>query len=261
MSDFGSQPPGFPAPPPPPPPNMAPPPGYVGYGGPGAAMDAQYSRIGGISKAMRILLMILIPLQLVGLISLFTIRDKARDFLNGDISEKKFEEATQANLGTLSVPVIIAIIVLTMILMFRMARNVQQLGRPGATWAPGWAIGGWFCPPCVIYAIPWLMFRELWRGSDPDVAPNDPSWKARPVSPIVNAWWILYGFPPLVSLFTLSGLFATVGSFETEDLAKRVDDYIVLNVVLAVVQIIAAVLYLLMISQLSARHMRATREA
>jgi len=48
---------------------------------------------------------------------------------------------------------------------------------------------------------------------------------------------------------------------QTEDLAKRVDDYIVLNVVLAILQIIAAVLYLLMISQLSARHMRTTREA
>ena len=68
-------------------------------------------------------------------------------------------------LGSLVGLLVIPIAVLTIIWMFRMAGNLRQLGRTGATWAPGWAIGGWFCPPCAIYAIPWLMFRELWRGS------------------------------------------------------------------------------------------------
>ena len=62
-----------------------------------------------------------------------------------------------------------------------MAANLRKLGRPGQTWAPGWGIASWFVPPCFVYAVPWLMFKELWRGSDPGVPPGDPSWKQRPV--------------------------------------------------------------------------------
>jgi hypothetical protein len=159
---------------PPPPPSFTPPPGYVGYGGPGAAMSGSFQRIKGLAKAIDVLLIVSIPFQVLGVIGLFQIRNKARDFLAGDITESKFTEATRANLGSLASILVIPIAVLTIILMFRMAQNLRGLGRGGATWAAGWAIGGWFCPPCVIYAIPWLMFRELWKGSDPDVAPNDP---------------------------------------------------------------------------------------
>ena len=55
-----------------------------------------------------------------------------------------------------------------MIWMFKMAKNVRALGRQGLRYAPGWAIGGWFVPPCVLYVVPWLMFRELWKASDPE---------------------------------------------------------------------------------------------
>ena len=54
-----------------------------------------------------------------------------------------------------------------MIWMYRMAANHRALQRNG-TWAPGWAIGGWFLPPGGLYIIPFLMFRELWKASDPN---------------------------------------------------------------------------------------------
>ncbi|TPW10214.1 MAG: hypothetical protein FD127_3834, partial [Acidimicrobiaceae bacterium] len=152
---------------------MSPPPGYIAYGGAGAAMSGTFSRIGGIAKALVVLLAIFIPFQLLGVIALFQLRDKARAFLEGSLPEDEFTSASTTNLSSIAGLLVIPMIVLTMILMYKMAKNLRGLGRTGATWGSGWAIGGWFCPPCAIYAIPWLMFRELWRGSDPEVAPND----------------------------------------------------------------------------------------
>ena len=60
----------------------------------------------------------------------------------------------------------IALAVCVMVWMWRAARNLRVAGRTDATWAPGWAVGGWFCPPC-IFVIPWLMLQELWKGSAP----------------------------------------------------------------------------------------------
>jgi hypothetical protein len=255
--------------PPPPPPNLAPPPyitpppGYVAYGDPGSAMSGAFARVGGLAKALSILLIIFVPLQLLGIVGSFDLRDKARDFLAGDISKSKFDDATQTNIGSIASVLSIPILVLTIILMFRMAKNLQALGRNDATWKPGWAVGGWFCPPCAIYAIPWLMFRELWRGSDSEVAAHDPRWKTRPVTPLVNVWWVLFGLVPIIGLATAGGFFVggLSGGLKSEDVAERLDDYFVVNLVLAVVQIVAAVVYLVFVRQLAARHMRATREA
>lgn len=263
MSDFGSEPPAnpppsFPAPPPPPPPNLTPPPGYVAYGSPGAAMSGSFSKVGGVSKALGILLMIFVPLQIIGVFSLFQLRDDARDFLNGEMSEKEYTDAVQTNFGSLAGLLIIPIAVLTMILMFRMAANLQALGRDGQTWKKGWGIAGWFCPPCAVYAIPWLMFRELWKGSDPAVAPHDPAWRNSIVSPLITVWWVLYGLVPLIGFVTAAGLVSNFGSAET--LAERTEDYLAINVALTLVGVVSAVVYLMVIRQLSARHMAATHE-
>jgi hypothetical protein len=226
-------------------------------------MSNAFSRVGGLGKALVVLLIIFVPLQLIGIIGAFDLRDKARDYLAGEISKSKFEDASQANIGSIASVLSIPILVLTMILMFRMAKNLQALGRNDATWKPGWAIGGWFCPPCAIYAIPWLMFRELWRGSDSEVPAHDPRWKARPVTPLINVWWVLFGLVPIIGFATASGIVfgGLSNGLDAEDVAERLDDYFVVNLVLAVVQAIAAVVYLVFVRQLVARHMRATREA
>jgi hypothetical protein len=239
---------------------MGPPPGYIAYGGPGAAMSGSFSRVRGLAKALVVLLAIFIPFQLIGIVGLFQLRDKARGFLDGSLSESDFTSASSANLSSISGLLVIPIAVITIILMFRMARNLRVLGRTGATWAPGWAIGGWFCPPCAIYAIPWLMFRELWKGSDPAVAPNDPSWKTGTVSPLVNVWWVLYGLVPLIGFATSASFLSNVGSFDAEAVARKFNDYMAINVVLALVGVATAVVYLMLIKQLAARHTTATGE-
>lgn len=272
MTDFGSDPPRSSSPLPPPPPNLSPPPGYVGggyqpppppgymaYAGPGNANAGTLRSVGRLSNALVVLMIVFVPLQLLSLASVFTLRDKARQYLAGDITSRQFTDA-QANVGILAGLLIIPIAVLTIILMYRMADNLRMLGRSDATWKPGWAIGGWFCPPFAVYAIPWLMFRELWKGSDPQIAPHDPSWKSGPVSPLINVWWVLYGLVPLVGFATSAGFVTSFNNFSTRKLAERLDEFWAINAALAAVLAICGVVYLLMIRQLSARHMAATRE-
>ncbi len=246
--------------PPPPPPNLAPPPGYVAYGGPNSA-GGPFQRIRGISKALVVLMAIVVPAQIANVFSTIDTADDARKFLRGEISEADFTDAGGVSFGQLAGLLVIPVAVLTIIWMYRMAQNLRLLGRTDATWAPGWAIGGWFAPPCAIYAIPWLMFRELWKGSDPSVAPHDPTWKQGRVAPILNVWWVLYGLLPLVGFVSTANLVSQIrDTDDAEKLAENLDEFATLNTGLAVVSIVTAIVYLLLIRQLSERHMAATRE-
>ncbi|MCE9623574.1 MAG: DUF4328 domain-containing protein [Actinomycetia bacterium] len=245
--------------PPPPPFNLTPPPGYVAYGGPGAVPYGTQP-IGGIAKPLGILMMILVPVELLSVINTISTSRSAKDFLNGSISESKFEDASQGSLVQIGGLLVIPVAVLTMIWMFRMAKNLRALGRTGATFAPGWAIGGWFTPPCVIYVVPWLMLKELWKGSDPELTTGDPNWKAGRVSPLITAWWVMYGLLPLVGFATAAGLISGLQDVDNRDLAEQIDKYATINIALGVVGIGTAIVYLMLVRQLSARHMKAIGE-
>lgn len=236
-----------------------PPPGYVAYGGPGAVPQGTMP-IAGISKALGILMLILVPFQALAVFSTFQISDSARDFINGSISESEFEDKYSNPLGQMAGFLMIPVAVLTIIWMFRMAKNIRALGRTDATFAPGWAIGGWFTPPCFLFAVPWLMFRELWKGSDPDAQAGLQNWKAGRVSPLINVWWVLYGLLPLAGLATSVSFFANFQDANSEDLADQFDKYATVNIALGVIAIASAIVYFLLVRQLSDRHMKATGE-
>ncbi|MEY2582876.1 MAG: hypothetical protein QOE09_2725 [Ilumatobacteraceae bacterium] len=240
---------------------MSPPPGYVAYGGPGAQAGS-FQPVGRISRAMVILLWIYLPLQVLTIFDQVRLRREAKKFLDGVISEQKFRDTVQVNPSSIVGLVIIPIAVLTMIWMYRMAANVRKLDRPGQTWAPGWAIAGWFVPPCVVYAIPWLMFRELWRASDPAIPPGDPSWKKGPVPALITVWWVLYGLVPLLGFFSAAGVAGQIRAGMTmRALAERFRDFGTVNIFFTVVGMVTTVVYLRWVQMLSARHMQATREA
>ncbi|MDP2289791.1 MAG: DUF4328 domain-containing protein [Actinomycetota bacterium] len=247
--------------PPPPPPHSIPPPGYVAYGGQGSVAQGT-QKIAGLAKALAVLLIIMVPFQVLGIFSTITLTDKARELIDGSITESEFEDATQANLGSLAGLLIIPVAVLTMIWMFRMASNLRALGRRGATWAPGWGIGGWFVPPCVLYVVPWLMFKELWRGSDPDCGYDDPNWKKGPVAPIITIWWVLYGLLPLAGLATSANTISQLtNAGDMETIAEQFDKFATFNIAMAVIGVGTTVVYFVLVRQLSARHMAATRES
>ena len=240
---------------------MSPPPGYVAYGGPGAA-SGSFQGIRGISKAMVVLLWISVPLQLAALFDLVRLSRQARKYLDGAITEQAFRDSGRVNLSSLGSLMVLPVAVLTMIWMYRMSANLRKLDRQGQTWAPGWGIAGWFVPPCAIYAVPWLMFKELWRGSNPAIARGDPDWKRTPVTRLITWWWVLYGLVPLLGFFSAAGLASAVRSGMTiRTLAERLRDYVGVNIVLSLVAIAATVVYIQLVRQLSSRHMQSIHEA
>ena len=250
------------APPPPPPlhggapgyPPASPipgaPPGYTPYNTNPVAAYAK--KIGGLAKALQILMFCYIAAALLTLVVTIGERGTLRDFLDGTISEDEAKDSI-AKIGlpsSLAGLTQLAIVVLTMIWMFRLAKNHRLLGRTNSTWAPGWAIGGWFLPP-FLFVIPFLMFRELWKGSDPSSPPNDPSWKSKPVGGIVLVWWLLYGVAGIVVAGVQFSSFGRTGNIE--DAADFYDTAIGLSAVSSAISIAAALSYVVLVKQLTAR--------
>jgi hypothetical protein len=192
----------------------------------------------------------------------FRLADRARDFLDGEISADAFRDDSGVGFTGFGQLLLLAIAPLTMVWMFRMATNVRTLGRQGLRFAPGWAIGGWFVPPCALYVVPWLMFRELWKASTPDAGSDD--WRAAKVSPVIDIWWVLYGLPPVAALVSsvviVGGLSSDPSDSQLRERAERLDSWLGVNVAIALAGVLAAAAYLMLVRQLSARHRRATGE-
>ena len=248
----------------PPPPPRTTPPSFGGYGSPLVA-TAPLRRIGGLARALVVMLTIFVPLSLLNVVGTVQLAGKAKKFVAGEITADSFRDATRLNIGSVAGYLVVPLAVVTMVWMYRMAANVRSLGRPGLRFPSGWAIGGWFVPPGLIYAVPWLMFRELWKASTPGIAPGDDAWRRESVSPLVNAWWVLYGLVPLLGFFTAVGIiaqFRTSGDDDAalRDVAEQLDRFVGLNVAIALLGTAAAVVYLLLVRQLSERHMLATGE-
>ena len=141
--------------------------------------------------------------------------------------------------------------------MYRIAANHRTLHR-GATWGPGWAIGGWFLPP-LLYIIPFLMFRELWKAADPEV-PIGGEWRDRTVSPVVTIWFLAYSILPLALLpFQSSDVFSSFSADE-RDLAQQIVDGGTTNVITAVTAVAGAIAFIAMARQLTQRHQQLTGE-
>ena len=253
MSDSPSEP-----PPPPPPPDLAPPPGYAAYQ-PTPSAAVALKRVGGLRTAILILLVVFAIGTVIQIVGIPGVVDSAKDLQAGAISDDEFlDDLAAYNLsGGLTLASQIALVVLTMIWLFRIAKNHQALGRR-LTWGPGWAIGGWFLPP-ILYVIPFLMLRESWKASD--VPPGDERWKSSSDTPLLWVWGVLYILVPVV--FIVVGLRQQFGAMtsDAEDLADFFDDRLGLLVAQSVASILAAVAWALLVRALSDRHIRLTGEA
>ena len=268
MTDFGPPPsdrPAVPPPPPgmpPPPPSMAPPPGYVPYGGPGAF--SPFARIGGIARALVILQIVTAVLSAVLLIVQLWLVGKADDFVAGTISSREFEDAAGPLLLVVLLSGLVAIagLVLLIIWSYRIAGNLQKLGRAPLTWKPGLTIVVWLLGGCTLNIINMLMLREHWRGSDPEVPPHRAGWRDGPQSPLIVVWFAL-GIANVVvgiasGLNSFSGV--EVGN-DTDSVAESLSDRLPLVIASGLLSLAAAVVLIAIVRQLTARHLQATRES
>jgi Domain of unknown function (DUF4328) len=254
VSDAGS-------PLPPPPPSASPPPGYVGYE-PNLSASVPLRRIGGLGKAMVILLGVAAVGYVIQALTIPSAVDSARDLVSGAIDEDQFNEdlAPFSLAGLLSGATFIALIVLTMIWLYRIVANHRTLDRR-LTWGPGWAIGGWFLPPLVLYIIPMLVLSESWKASDPSVPPGDDRWRRNPVSPLVYIWWVLYGLVPII--FIIQGITFDTATFSQDavDVADAIEDQQGFMIAQSLSGLASAVAFGFLVRALTARHARLTGES
>lgn len=245
-------------PPPPPPPNLTPPPGYMGYT-PSPMSSVPLKRVNGIARAAIILVGMAAGVAVVNVPVGRSVVDEAERFLDGETNSTEFVEgiAPYALLSVVQGIAWIASAVLVMIWMFRVAANHRTLHR-GGTWGPGWTIGGWFLPP-FLYIIPFLMFRELWKASDPDV-PVGGEWRQGAVSPLVPVWFVVYSILPLGSIaFQSNDVFSGFGADE-RDLAQQIVDGGASDAITALIAVAGAAVFILMARQITRRHQRLTGE-
>ncbi len=244
-------------PPPPPPPDLAPPPGYQGYSG-----LPSLRHVGGLARWIALLVMVFIVGQVIQLAAAPSVVSSAQDLLDGAQSGDDFlDDFERYNLlGLLAGAATVALVVLSIIWLFRTMKNHRELGRNG-TWAPGWAIGGWFVPPFVLYVVPLLVLRETWKASDPSSPPGDEGWKRGPDNPLIWVWWVLYGIAPLV--FLVAGVRQQIGmsTGDAEDIADAMDGRLGLLIASGLASIASGVVWVLVVRGITERHRRLTGEA
>lgn len=244
---------------PPPPPNLSPPPGYAGYTQ-NLSASMPLKRIGGLATAMVVLLGIFIAGSLLQLAGISKTVDAAADYVAGDINQDEF--ASKIGLfgvsGLATGLVRIALIVLTIIWLFRIVKNHRSIGRQ-LTWAPGWAIGAWFLPP-FLFILPMLVLRESWKAADPSVPPQDGRWKSGADNPLLWAWFAVFGVISTILTFKDFKLqFGMQG--DQLSIAETLQDAKTSLYLVTIVGIVSAVLWALLVRAWTARHTQLTGEA
>jgi hypothetical protein len=239
------------SPPPPQPPPAAP--GRYRGDAVQAGAGGGYQRIGGLATAAQMLTWCVLAATALSVIIIAARHGTFVDYLNGDASRRELDRAagaiglTSALAGGLQ----LALVVVTMVWMFRVARNNQSLGRAGATWSPGWAIAGWFCPPC-IFVIPWLHLGELWRGTDPGSPAGDPNWKRNRISPLIAWWWVFFGLGSILLAVTRIRV-QRAGTEVRGDLARNYRDGVPASLASLAVTVVAGVLWVTIVRRMTAR--------
>ncbi|MEL6893400.1 MAG: DUF4328 domain-containing protein [Actinomycetota bacterium] len=248
-------------PPPPPPGTLTPPPGYVAFQG-APTPSGTLARVGGLRTAIVVLCAVTAAGTLLTALLTGTVNDAAEDYLAGNISDTDFIADYAPILigqGVQSVGQL-ALAVITIIWLYRVAKNVRLFGRQ-TTWAPIWAVFGWILPP-VLVIIPFLMVREVWKASDPDTPYGSDSWKSGAESPTIVAWFVVYGvILTAISVAQIGAVFGQGFGGDADTLAESVTDFGGIDLLLAFVTIVSAGLWALVVRQVTARHIRLTGES
>ncbi len=189
----------------------------------------------------------------------FSLRNNAIDFRNG-IGALNF--GSLIAVGLLGGAAGIALIVVQIIWTFRMSKNLAVLAHPGQSFSPGATIAINILGSCTLGILPYFMWRELWKGSDPAAQRGDVSWKHGPVDAILHIWIALTLVTVAVSL-TL-GIGNVLFQFRTRSndvLARQLADRFGFVVAIGLLSIASTAVFLVFVRKLSARHMQATGEA
>lgn len=220
-------------------------------------------RVGGFATPIVVSTIVVAVGTIVAAFLSASIATDATDFLAGSASQSDFEDAL-VPLNSIQLLVSVATLatgVLTIVWMFRMANNVRAFSRI-TTWSPLFAIFGWFLPPLVLYIIPFLVLRELWKASEPSVVDGTDSWKRTPDNPVLWVWFVVFGIIPAVLFAIQVGSFASGGlpTGDVESVAESLDEFGALGWFTALLTLAAAVVWVRFVRQLTRRHQQLTNE-
>lgn len=252
--------------PPPPPAALTHPPGYVPYAA-GPTPTGQVSRIGGLTKWVMGLVAVAGLASVLSAVLLAPVLGKASDLLRGDISESEFEDAfvtVQLVQGLQSV-IGIAAGVVTIVWMYRISSNLRAHSRR-TTFAPILTVFAWILPP-IVYVLPFLVLRELWKASDPEATHGTEEWRNSRLDPLLWVWFFAYGLIPavitaIVTIDTVESLVGTgfTGAADPLVAAESLDATGAFTLASGGLAAIAAVTWILFAKRLSTRHMALTGE-
>jgi Domain of unknown function (DUF4328) len=242
------------------PPPSAPPPGYyeqgsapsAAWGGPpgDATTPSRWHNLRGLTTALTVLFAIhigLAVLLIIGVINhLSVLSDKEVGGLVLDTDAVNDAQAFPVGMLILAFFVGIATLVLLIIWLFRAAQNNEALGRQNPRLGPGWAIAG-FLIPFANLVIPFIMFDDVWRGSDPAVPRGDPNWRRSSTLPAIWAWLVTS------VIFTIPNLIASAGGDVRADEPEKVRRDDILRIIATFGAILAAVFAIVVIRRIAAR--------
>jgi serine/threonine protein kinase len=92
---------------------------------------------------------------------------------------------------------------------FRRAyRNLPALGARRLRFRLWWAVGAWLLPVFSLFR-PKQVLNDVWRASDPDLAPDQAAtWRGRPVAELLGWWWLAFVASVLVRSITTAAVHA-----------------------------------------------------
>lgn len=261
MSDLPPPPP--PNIPPPPPGGLTPPPGYVVYGGHGAPRGP-VQLIGALTKWVSGLVAVVTALQVIALLLQFALRGSALDVQDGALSLRNFDDklGVYTTISIVTGIAALALLIVQIIWTARMAQNLSSLGRQPQSFRWGWTIAINILGSCTLGILPFFMWRELWKGSDPESPAFDPSWKSRPNGSIVVAH-LVATLVAVVLGFALgaAGAVSIINSDGSGDIADNLSTRFPMVIAAGLLQVVVLVIFRQLVRQLADRHMKAIGEA
>lgn len=144
------------------------------------------------AKAVTVLVGIGMMLDLIGVgvgwsqASLLSGMAAGQSYTNEEIQAN---DARVQLVAALSVLVYLSTVVIFLMWIHRAHKNLAFFRAAGLEYSPGWAVG-WFFIPFLNLIRPFLVMREIWKASDPNVDyQNSSSWQYSASSPLIGAWW------------------------------------------------------------------------
>ena len=226
---------------------QTPPPTQQGWGQ--ASAPTRLQPIGGLATAAKVTLGIMTLLSAVSVALEVNYASKIDRLFNGDGSFSEALDAENVRGGFSAVFVIGTLVtaVLWALWVQRARVNATALGAAGQRQTDGMAVGGWFIPLANV-VIGKLMLNDLWRANDPTV-PSGYRIEGRPVSGLVNTWWVLWMVGWWISRGVVAASDAAFDDFDVETALNLVR----INAFIETGFIAAGVLAIVIVGQITTR--------